>query len=31
MTLPAEVLAEMRRLVLVEGWRLNAVAREFEA
>ena len=26
---PPEVLAEMRRLVLVEGWRVQAVARKF--
>lgn len=29
MALPAEILAEMRRLVLVEGWRISAVARRF--
>lgn len=29
MALPAEVLAEMRRLILVEGWRIGTVARKF--
>lgn len=29
MRLPAEILAEMRRLVLVEGWRVGTVARRF--
>lgn len=29
MAIPAEVLAEMRRLVLVEGWRVGTVAKKF--
>lgn len=29
MALPAEILAEMRRLVLVEGWRVGSVAKKF--
>ena len=29
MRLPAEILAEIRRLVLVEGWRVGTVAKRF--